>query len=449
MAGKPARMGGASGYIMWAFAKATQISSPSATTTRSSLFETQSLRRWTSNRSGSRALCARLTRRFSAAGFPATIRRLPLKREHFAALLQMPRRFCHSCTPLKQRSPRWNVTTVRIWVSPLWARGSLSFQRATHPLHPPALSSQGPASEKAAGQSISAAGDEWAFAGCKPAHLTLSPQRDFSHSLHLPWPESLCSCEQSGLVRWEQWWQVGLQLVIGGFRSCRARTNRFSAAGPTSCMPKWWVFWKKEPWRRFPQLRASQASTVTSSSPRRMVGSAQLALTESSARAGQTEPGSRHAISEQCPLRRVDALPTNGSGNMGIFGRPELFASEDNTHCQINFSKDSDALAHDWPNLLLYAFPLIALIPQVIRRIREQKHRVLLVAPLWRNQHWFSELARLTAALWPIPLRQNLLSLRWTEWFGTPTPIYGHYIFGLSMGAFSPPWECAKYYFLG
>ncbi len=45
------------------------------------------------------------------------------------------------------------------------------------------------------------------------------------------------------------------------------------------------------------------------------VGSAQLALAKSSARAEQTEPGSRHAISEQCPLRRVDTPPTNGSGN--------------------------------------------------------------------------------------------------------------------------------------
>ncbi len=47
------------------------------------------------------------------------------------------------------------------------------------------------------------------------------------------------------------------------------------------------------------------------------VGSAQLALAESNACVGQTEPGCRHAISEQCPLRRVDAPPTNGSGNMG------------------------------------------------------------------------------------------------------------------------------------
>lgn len=63
----------------------------------------------------------------------------------------------------------------------------------------------------------------------------------------------------------------------------------------------------------------------------------------------------------------------------------DLFASECNSHCPIYFSKERDALTHDWPNLLLHAFPPIALIPQVIRQISEQKHKVLLVALLWRN----------------------------------------------------------------
>ncbi len=42
-----------------------------------------------------------------------------------------------------------------------------------------------------------------------------------------------------------------------------------------------------------------------------------------------------------------------------IFGKAEvdLFASKDNSHCPIYYSKDRDALAHNWPNLLLYAFP--------------------------------------------------------------------------------------------
>ncbi len=64
---KPERMGWASGYIKRASAKALQISSPSATTTRSLLYETRSLCRWTSHRSGSRHLSAWPTRRFSAA----------------------------------------------------------------------------------------------------------------------------------------------------------------------------------------------------------------------------------------------------------------------------------------------------------------------------------------------------------------------------------------------
>ncbi len=94
------------------------------------------------------------------------------------------------------------------------------------------------------------------------------------------------------------------------------------------------------------------------------------------------------------------------------FGKAEvdLFASKDNSHCPTYYSKDRDALAHEWPNLLLYAFPPIAMLPQVVRRIREQGHKVLLVAPLWRNQPWLSELTQLlTAAPWPVPLRRFIV----------------------------------------
>ncbi|KAI2663788.1 ORF V: Enzymatic polyprotein [Labeo rohita] len=96
-----------------------------------------------------------------------------------------------------------------------------------------------------------------------------------------------------------------------------------------------------------------------------------------------------------------------------VFGKAEvdLFASKDNSHCLIYFSKERDALAHDWPNLLLYAFPPTSLIPQILKRVREQRHKLLLVAPLWRTQPWFPELCQLLcAAPWPIPLRRDLLS---------------------------------------
>ncbi len=125
MAGKPARMGGASGYIMQPFAKAPQIFSPSATTTGSSLYETRSLCSWTS---------------------------------------------------------------------------------------------PGTCEEKSAMQRISALRDEWAYTGCTPTYLTLSPQRVFTRSLHPPGPVFLCDCEWSGLIWWKRWWRDGRQPVIGGFR---------------------------------------------------------------------------------------------------------------------------------------------------------------------------------------------------------------------------------------
>lgn len=51
-----------------------------------------------------------------------------------------------------------------------------------------------------------------------------------------------------------------------------------------------------------------------------------------------------------------------------IFGKAEvdLFTSNDNSDCP-TFSKDKDELTHAWPNLILYTFPPIAPIPQVIR----------------------------------------------------------------------------------
>ncbi len=99
--------------------------------------------------------------------------------------------------------------------------------------------------------------------------------------------------------------------------------------------------------------------------------------------------------------------PQMVQGIWKIFGKAEvdLFASKDSSHCPTYYSKVRDALAHDWPNLLLYAFPPITLLPQVIRHMRKQGHKVLLVAPLWENQPWLSELTQLlTAAPWPVPL---------------------------------------------
>ncbi len=55
--------------------------------------------------------------------------------------------------------------------------------------------------------------------------------------------------------------------------------------------------------------------------------------------------------------------------------RVDLFASEENTHCPLFFSLKGmnaplgiDALAHPWPETLLYAFPPISLIPPTLSK---------------------------------------------------------------------------------
>ncbi len=109
------------------------------------------------------------------------------------------------------------------------------------------------------------------------------------------------------------------------------------------------------------------------------VGSGQLVLAESNACAGQTEPGSRHAISEQCPLRWVDAPPTNGSGNMGNLQQTRCRTLRlRRQHSLSNLFFEGHGCVCPWlaqpPPLRI---PPITLISQVIRRIREQK--------LWRT----------------------------------------------------------------
>lgn len=53
----------------------------------------------------------------------------------------------------------------------------------------------------------------------------------------------------------------------------------------------------------------------------------------------------------------------------------------------------------------------VALLPQVIRQVKETKCSLLLITPLWRNQVWFLEMIQLlSVAPWLIPLRKDLIS---------------------------------------
>ena len=103
-----------------------------------------------------------------------------------------------------------------------------------------------------------------------------------------------------------------------------------------------------------------------------------------------------------------------------LYGRAEvdLFASASTAHCPLWFSLmetssplGQDALAHPWPDVLLYAFPPFPLISLTLHRVRRYNHRLLLVAPKWPGRPWFSMLHSLCCSSpWRLPDRRDLLS---------------------------------------
>ncbi len=102
-----------------------------------------------------------------------------------------------------------------------------------------------------------------------------------------------------------------------------------------------------------------------------------------------------------------------------LFGEAEvdLFASQESSQCPLWFSLSFpmtlgiDAFAHPWPNVCLYAFPPVKLIPAVLCRVKVSGACLLLIAPFWPSQTWLSELTPLQyRPPWEIPIRRNLLS---------------------------------------
>ncbi len=72
-----------------------------------------------------------------------------------------------------------------------------------------------------------------------------------------------------------------------------------------------------------------------------------------------------------------------------LFGKAEvdLFASQESSQCPLWFSLSFpttlgiDAFAHPWPNVSLYTFPPVKLIPAVLCRVKVSGARLLIIAP--------------------------------------------------------------------
>ncbi|XP_039305200.1 uncharacterized protein LOC120357772 [Solenopsis invicta] len=82
------------------------------------------------------------------------------------------------------------------------------------------------------------------------------------------------------------------------------------------------------------------------------------------------------------------------------FGKPtiDLFATRINNKCSkyVSWKQDPgsiaiDAFIIDWNHEFFYAFPPFALIPKVLKKIRNDNARGILVIPNWPSQAWFSQ----------------------------------------------------------
>ena len=70
-----------------------------------------------------------------------------------------------------------------------------------------------------------------------------------------------------------------------------------------------------------------------------------------------------------------------------------------------------DALSMDWNRMHAYAFPPFYLIPAVIKKIRLSQCNIVLIAPLWPDRPWFSELLGLfVSPPVSLPVIPNLLA---------------------------------------
>jgi len=138
-------------------------------------------------------------------------------------------------------------------------------------------------------------------------------------------------------------------------------------------------------------------------------------------------PGRLNVIADQLS-RAGQILPTEWSLHQEAaqllfdrWGQPnlDLFATRHNRKLSVFVSPvpdplalGADALSLDWEGFLAYAYPPHQILNLVLRKFRETEHcRLILVAPFWPKQQWFTELCLLAVEPpVPLPLWERLLS---------------------------------------
>ena len=114
----------------------------------------------------------------------------------------------------------------------------------------------------------------------------------------------------------------------------------------------------------------------------------------------------------------LDQTVANSVFQMLNFPNVDLFATRFNHRLPLYVSPVQDykalaidALSMDWNHLHANAFPPFILIPAVLEKIRQHQCRIVLIAPFWPQQQWFSELLLLlVSAPIHLPLIPRLLT---------------------------------------
>lgn len=103
------------------------------------------------------------------------------------------------------------------------------------------------------------------------------------------------------------------------------------------------------------------------------------------------------------------------------FGRPQidLFASYQNKKCEVFISwypdpqcSEIDAFTLNWSKIDFYAFPPFSLLSRVIKKIKFEKAKGIVVFPIWKSQPWFPtiEELRISELIKFTPQKRLLLS---------------------------------------
>ena len=90
--------------------------------------------------------------------------------------------------------------------------------------------------------------------------------------------------------------------------------------------------------------------------------------------------------------------------NFGLWSRPkiDLFATLSNKKCQFFASifwhpgTKGNALLISWSKIFAYAFPPFPLISKVMKKVKIDHCSLILIAPAWRHQYWYSKLLHLS-----------------------------------------------------